>query len=93
VLLTDDSLPWSGWVPAERGRALGNVPTTGRHKQDGWYVRCVGAKGYGNLVELASLQHHVARQLGRPVGRLVMVVKSAHVYQTEEAYVRRILAG
>ena len=27
-----------------------------------------GAKGYGNLVELASLQQHVAGQLGRPAG-------------------------
>ena len=52
-----------------------------------------GAKGYGNLVELASLQHHVAGRLGVLVGRLVMIVKSAHVYQTEETYVRGILAG
>ena len=51
-----------------------------------------GAKGYGNLVELAWLQHHVARELGRPVGRLLMVVKSAHVYQTESGYVRGVLA-
>jgi thymidylate synthase len=52
-----------------------------------------GAKGYGNLVELASMQRYVAGQLGVPAGRLVMTVKSAHVYQTEEAYVRGILAG
>jgi thymidylate synthase len=52
-----------------------------------------GAKGYGNLVELASLQQHVAGQLGRPPGRLLMTVKSAHVYETELAYVRRALAG
>ena len=52
-----------------------------------------GAKGYGNLVELAVLQQHVASELGVPVGRLVMIVKSAHVYATEEAYVRGILAG
>ena len=52
-----------------------------------------GAKGYGNLVELASLQHHVAGQLGVSAGRLLMIVKSAHVYQTEEDYVRGILAG
>lgn len=51
-----------------------------------------GAKGYGNLVELAWLQHHVAGELGRPVGRLLMVVKSAHVYQTESGYVRVVLA-
>ena len=51
-----------------------------------------GAKGYGNLVELASLQHHVADALGLPVGRLVMIVKSAHVYETEHAYIEGVLA-
>jgi thymidylate synthase len=51
-----------------------------------------GAKGYGNLVELASLQRHVAGQLEVPAGRLVMVVKSAHVYETERDYLRRVLA-
>ena len=51
-----------------------------------------GAKGYGNLVELAALQHHVAGELGRPPGRLLMVVKSAHVYETELAYLQDILA-
>jgi thymidylate synthase len=50
-----------------------------------------GAKGYGNLVELAWLQHHVADELGRPMGRLLMTVKSAHVYETEFAYVRGVL--
>ena len=52
-----------------------------------------GAKGYANLVELASLQRHVADALGRPAGRLLLIVKSAHVYQTELAYIRRLLAG
>jgi thymidylate synthase len=52
-----------------------------------------GAKGYGNLVELAALQHHVAGQLGRPAGRLLMTVKSAHVYETERAYVLDVLTG
>jgi thymidylate synthase len=51
-----------------------------------------GAKGYGNLVELASLQRHVAGQLGLPAGRLLMIVKSAHVYETERGYLRRVLA-
>jgi thymidylate synthase len=51
-----------------------------------------GAKGYGNLVELAWLQHRVARELGHPVGRLLMVVKSAHVYQSESGYVHGVLA-
>ena len=52
-----------------------------------------GAKGCGNLVELAALQQHVAGQLGRPAGRLLMVVKSAHVYETERAYLLGVLAG
>jgi thymidylate synthase len=50
-----------------------------------------GAKGYANLVELAWLQQHVASALERPVGRLLMAVKSAHVYETELGYVRRVL--
>jgi thymidylate synthase len=50
-----------------------------------------GAKGYGNLVELASLQHHVADALGVPVGRLLMVIKSAHVYETEVDYITGVL--
>jgi thymidylate synthase len=52
-----------------------------------------GAKGYGNLVELAALQQHVAGQLGRPAGRLLMIVKSAHVYDTERSYLLGVLAG
>jgi len=52
-----------------------------------------GAKGYGNLVELARLQRHVAAELGRTSGRLLMTVKSAHVYQSEFGYVRGVLAA
>jgi len=51
-----------------------------------------GSKGYGNLVQLAALQHHVAAQLGRPVGSLTFIVKSAHVYETEFDYMRGVLA-
>jgi thymidylate synthase len=51
-----------------------------------------GAKGHGNLVELASLQRHVADALGVPVGRLLMFVKSAHVYDTDLEYIKRVLA-
>jgi thymidylate synthase len=51
-----------------------------------------GAKGYGNLVELAWLQRHVAAELRRPTGRLLMVVKSAHVYETEFGYLCDVLA-
>jgi len=52
-----------------------------------------GAKGYANLVELAALQRHVAGELGVPVGRLLMIVKSAHVYESELEYVNGVLAG
>jgi len=44
-----------------------------------------GKKAYGNLVELAALQAHVASELGAPVGRLVLHVKTAHVYEPELA--------
>jgi thymidylate synthase len=44
-----------------------------------------GAKGYGNLTELALLQHRVADALGRAVGALRFIVKSAHIYDTERA--------
>jgi thymidylate synthase len=52
-----------------------------------------GAKGYCNLVELAWLQRHVADALGVPVGRLVMIIKSAHVYETERNYIEGVLAA
>lgn len=44
-----------------------------------------GKKAYGNLVELAHLQEHVARELTVPAGRLVVHAKSAHVYEPEWA--------
>ena len=44
-----------------------------------------GKKAYGNLVELAHLQEHVARELELPVGRLLVHAKSAHVYEPEWA--------
>jgi thymidylate synthase len=50
-----------------------------------------GAKRYGNLVELASLQQHVAGQLARPAGRLLMIVKSAHAYESDRTYLRDVL--
>lgn len=42
-----------------------------------------GKKAYGNLVELARLQHEVASAIGAPVGQLVIHAKSAHVYEPE----------
>jgi thymidylate synthase len=52
-----------------------------------------GAKGYGNLVQLAAIQHEVAQRLGRPVGSLTFIVKSAHVYDTELTYMSGVLAA
>ena len=49
-----------------------------------------GKKAYGNLVELAHLQEHVAGELGAPVGRLVIHAKSAHVYEPEWSAMARI---
>ena len=42
-----------------------------------------GKKAYGNLVELARLQHEVAAAVGVPVGALLIHAKSAHVYEPE----------
>src|SRR3954471_1452564 len=42
-----------------------------------------GKKAYGNLVELARLQHEVAQAVGAPVGALVIHAKSAHLYEPE----------
>jgi thymidylate synthase len=52
-----------------------------------------GAKGYGNLTELAVLQHRVAAALARPVAALRFAIKSAHVYDTERAYMRAVLTA
>jgi thymidylate synthase len=49
-----------------------------------------GKKAYGNLVELASLQEHVAEELGVPLGRLVVHAKSAHIYEPEWALMAQI---
>jgi thymidylate synthase len=51
-----------------------------------------GTKGYGNLVELAAVQRHVAEALEAPVGRLVMTIKSAHVYDTERVAMAAIVS-
>jgi len=52
-----------------------------------------GKKAYGNLVELARLQRLVAGDLGAPVGRLVVHVKSAHVYESEREPMERLTAN
>jgi thymidylate synthase len=49
-----------------------------------------GKKAYGNLVELARLQHEVAAAVGAPVGPLLIHAKSAHVYEPEFDAMRRL---
>ena len=51
-----------------------------------------GKKAYGNLVELARLQHEVAGAVGCPVGTLVVHAKSAHVYEPELALMAELAA-
>lgn len=52
-----------------------------------------GAKGYANLLELAAIQHQVASELDRNVGSLTMIIKSAHVYDSDAAYMTGVLAN
>jgi thymidylate synthase len=52
-----------------------------------------GAKGYANLIELASLQGQVAGQVGAPSGALTVIVKSAHIYDSELDYMRTVVAA
>jgi thymidylate synthase len=52
-----------------------------------------GKKGFGNLVQLAELQRHVAQRIGAPVGPLVMVVKSATIYKSEIDLMRETLVA
>jgi thymidylate synthase len=52
-----------------------------------------GKKGFGNLVQLAELQRDVASELNVPVGPLVMIVKSATVYQTELSLMSEMISS
>jgi len=51
-----------------------------------------GKKAYGNLVELARLQHEVAGAVGCGVGSLLVHAKSAHVYEPELALMAELSA-
>jgi thymidylate synthase len=51
-----------------------------------------GKKAYGNLVELARLQHEVAAAVAVPVGPLLLHAKSAHVYEPELETMRDLIA-
>lgn len=70
------------WIPADRLELVVYA-----HSID------FGAKGYGNLVQLAELQVHVARALDVAPGRLTFIVKSAHIYETELEYMAGVLDG
>ena len=52
-----------------------------------------GTKGYANLVELAALQHKVASKLGTGLGRLVLRITSAHLYESDLQAMGAILAA
>lgn len=52
-----------------------------------------GKKAYGNLVELASLQETVAQKVNVPVGRLVLHVKTAHIYEPEYEFMKELVAS
>ena len=52
-----------------------------------------GKKGFGNLVQLAELQRDVASELNVPVGHLVMIVKSATIYQTELSLMSEMISS
>src|SRR5271154_1407631 len=52
-----------------------------------------GKKGFGNLIQLAELQRDVASELSVPVGSLVMIVKSATIYQTELDLMSEVIAS
>jgi thymidylate synthase len=50
-----------------------------------------GARGYVNLVELASILEGVTDELDALLGTLTMSVKSAHVYETDVDYMSAVL--
>ena len=52
-----------------------------------------GAKGYGNLVELAYLMERVAEGVNLEVGRLDFVVKSAHIYEPDISLMRNAVSA
>ena len=51
-----------------------------------------GTKGFANLVELAYLQDRVAKAISSGLGPLTMIVKSAHVYESDVESMNGILA-
>jgi len=52
-----------------------------------------GKKAYGNLVELALLQEMVAQQVDLAMGRLIIHVKTAHIYEPEWEFMRNLVSS
>jgi thymidylate synthase len=52
----------------------------------------LATKGYANLVELAAIQRRVAESLSVQVGRLILRISSAHLYERDLGFVRSVLA-
>lgn len=52
-----------------------------------------GKKAYVNMMMLAEIQKHVAEETNCPLGTLTLVMKSAHVYETEYERVLSMIAG
>ncbi len=52
-----------------------------------------GKKAYGNLIELAALQRRVAQAVNRPMGRLTIHCKTAHIYEPEWGYMETMLSN
>ncbi len=67
------------WIPAEAVELIVYA-----HSLD------FGKKAYGNLVELAQLQSMVATQLDRAIGKLIIHVKTAHIYEPEWDFMREL---
>ena len=52
-----------------------------------------GTKGFANLVELAFVQEHVAKELAMEMGHLTLIVKSAHIYDADRVAMNDVLAS
>jgi thymidylate synthase len=52
-----------------------------------------GKKAYGNLIELALLQQMVAKEVRLEMGRLIIHVKTAHIYKPEWEFMRDLVSA
>ena len=53
----------------------------------------LATKGYANLVELAAIQRRVSDSLTSPVGRLILRITSAHLYERDLDLAHALIAG